>query len=299
MKEKEFDELYGRYLDVSSVEDKALDISYGPYERNQLDIYYPEKGQAPYPVIVFYHGGGFFKGDKRRYQLKPALAGLEYGYAVVSVNYRLIQTDSLPAAIWDAKAAVRFLKGNASALRLDPDRMAVWGESAGAMLACEVGLTEGVPDLQDLTMGNPEQSTQVRAVIDWYAPVDMKEMEQARRQSGDSGMEIGGRPLNLFSFDRDGTKSEEEIYTCMDKINPLNYLGKTDSSLPAFLIEHGGEDKLVSPEQSKRLYKALQNYLPPERLVYRVIPAAVHGVEDFTNEENLEFIFSYLENWMK
>lgn len=301
MKDKEFAEMYGRYLDVRQIKEKILNIKYGPYERNVLDVYYPDKHESLYPAIVFIHGGGFFKGDKRRYQLKPALSGLKQGYAVISINYRLIQTDELPAAVWDAKAAIRYIRANADKLKIDANKIVVWGESAGATLACLIGLTSDIAELEDLNMGNSYQSTKVKAVVDWYAPIDIKELEKQQCKDGSTFIQ-NGRSMNMIAFDKDGRKTKEEIYLQMDKMNPLNYLRNQKDgkeTLPAFLIEHGEKDKLVPKEQSEELYKSLKECIPEDKLVYRIIENASHGVEDFSGKENLKFIFENLNKWIK
>ena len=74
-------------------------------------------------------------GDKRDAQLTPMLAGLERGYAVVSINYRMSGEATFPALVHDVKAAIRWVRANAAGYLFDPARIAVWGGSAGGYLA--------------------------------------------------------------------------------------------------------------------------------------------------------------------
>ena len=76
--------------DISHVGRKWLDLPYATLSAaQQLDIYLPNEGTGPFPVVFYVHGGGFAMGDKRDGMLAPSLVGLERGYAVVSINYRM------------------------------------------------------------------------------------------------------------------------------------------------------------------------------------------------------------------
>lgn len=296
-KAHEFNEMYGRFLDTSGIEHKVKDLRYGPYERNLLDIYYPDglddmSGER-LPLILFFHGGAFMRGDKGRYQLKPALSGIDHGFAVASANYRFASTDELPAAVKDAKCAVRYLKAHADELHIDPERVAVWGESAGATLANLIGLSVGVPALEDLSMGWGNESSSVRAVVDWYAPVDMKQGELERRRSGDPGFIIDGRQAGMVVFDRDGTKTDDEVFAAMDQMNVLRYVGD-GRELPAMFIEQGTDDQFVSPEQSQELYEALRPLMPEDKLRFKLVKGGHHGVADYETPENIAEIMTFL-----
>ena len=88
-----------------------------------LDLYCPEKVSGPLPVIVWIHTGGWSRGRKERC---PAAALVQDGYAVASIDYRLTTTAPFPAQIEDCKAAVRWLRANASTYHLDPDHIGAW-----------------------------------------------------------------------------------------------------------------------------------------------------------------------------
>ena len=110
-----------------------------------LDLYCPEKVSGSLPVIVWIHTGGWSKGRKERC---PAVALVQDGYAVASIDYRLTSTAPFPAQIEDCKAAVRWLRANASTYHLDPDHIGVWGHSAGGHLAALLGTSGGVRELE-------------------------------------------------------------------------------------------------------------------------------------------------------
>jgi hypothetical protein len=110
----------------------------------QLDLYIPtdHKGE---PLVVYVHGGGWEHGDKAGDSINPNnLQWLWQGYAMASINYRLIQHAVWPAQIEDCKAAIRWLKAHARDYGYDPDRLGVVGESAGGHLVALLGTTSGL-----------------------------------------------------------------------------------------------------------------------------------------------------------
>ncbi|MGL4942179.1 MAG: alpha/beta hydrolase fold domain-containing protein, partial [Thermoguttaceae bacterium] len=116
----------------------------GGGERQQLDLYIPKRDRGgkpferPMPAILWLHFGSWTRGSK-----EPCIPfGLGYtkkGYALVAANYRLTTTDPFPAQIEDCKSAVRWLRAHAAEYNIDPDRIGVWGVSAGGHLAALLG----------------------------------------------------------------------------------------------------------------------------------------------------------------
>ena len=121
------------------VKTKWMGISYADASSTEtLDIYLPNEGDGPFPTVIYVHGGGFEFGDANEV-ITMGLLGptLEHGYALVPINYRLSGEATFPAAIEDVKAAIRFIRANAKEYQLNPDRIALWGSSAGGSL--EIG----------------------------------------------------------------------------------------------------------------------------------------------------------------
>ena len=110
----------------------------------KLDLYLPE-GQGPFPLIIWVHGGGWTSGDKSLSANSSQIRQTTRGYAVASVNYRLSQEAKFPAQIEDCKAAVRWLRANATQYNVDPSRVAAWGSSAGGHLVALMGTSAGEP----------------------------------------------------------------------------------------------------------------------------------------------------------
>ena len=173
-------------MDVSGVKRKFLDLPYveGSTLKNQmLDIYLPDEGEGPFPVIIFIHGGAFWGGDKQDTQCIYLMNGIRRGYAVVSVNHRLSMEAKYPEPVYDVKAAIRYLRANAAKYCLDPKRFAVAGNSAGAYFAALLGTSATVAALEDQSMGNPWVDTSVQAVIGLFGVYDLVKQSQFTEDS--------------------------------------------------------------------------------------------------------------------
>ena len=151
-----------------------------------LDLYLPE-GNGPFPVVVNIHPGGFFTGDKDMVPGTPGKAMLKAGYAIASINYRLSGEATFPAAVQDAKAAVRFLRANAAKYKLNPDKIAAFGQSAGGNLASMLGTAGDVAEFDDPSLGNAGVSSRVQAVINWFGPNDFSRDGRAGQGAGMRG----------------------------------------------------------------------------------------------------------------
>ena len=176
--------LCAQVVNVDHITRKWQDIAYADQSPAQkLDIYLPETGDGPFPVILSIHGGAFSGGDKRDGQVTPMLEGLKRGYAVVSINYRLSGESIWPAQINDCKAAVRWIRANAGHYKLAADKIAAWGGSAGGHLSAMLGTSGDVAALEDLSQGNAQQSSRVQVVVDWFGPTNFLTMDELQKQS--------------------------------------------------------------------------------------------------------------------
>ncbi len=129
----------------------------------RLDLYLPaDAGSGPWPVVLWFHGQ-----PGRKYPT-PARRLTGAGYAVASVEYRSNRAARFPAPILDAKAAVRWLRANASTHLLDPNRIAAWGESAGGYLAVLLATSAGVASLDSAEAGAP--SSRIHAAVNYFGP---------------------------------------------------------------------------------------------------------------------------------
>lgn len=121
------------------------DIPYGEFELQKLDIYLPEQGDGPFPIIINVHGGGFATCDKHDFHLYPTLFALQQGFAVVAVNYRLSPAVRYPEHYFDLKRAILWVAQNGSQKNLDVNNIFLWGTSAGGNLVLQAGCKSGIP----------------------------------------------------------------------------------------------------------------------------------------------------------
>ena len=150
----------------------------GGHEQQRLDLYLPEKAEGLLPLIVWVHGGGWEAGHKED---RPAQWLVGKGYAVARIDYRLSQHGMFPAQIQDCKAAIRWLRANAAKYHLDPERVGVAGDSAGGHLVALLGTTGDVKEFEG-NLGNPEQSSRIQAVVDFYGPTDFVQLGSQLQQ---------------------------------------------------------------------------------------------------------------------
>jgi acetyl esterase/lipase len=211
-----------------------------------LDLYRPKQVSGPLPVIIFIHGGGWNRGRKENC---PAVRIVDDGYAVASVDYRLTTVAPFPAQIEDCKAAVRWLRANASKYNLDPDRIGVWGFSAGGHLAALLGTSGGVPELEG-GGDNLNVSSRVQAVLVVSGPVDF-----LRLYHDALAMPTEKTPKVLAAIKMLLGGPIDEHETTAIQASPIHYVSKDD---PPFLIIHGGEDPTVPVIQCQLLAEALK-----------------------------------------
>jgi acetyl esterase/lipase len=152
-------------------------IVYATHDGAELagDLYLPA-GAGPFPLIVNVHGGYWRRGARENYQYwGPYLA--ERGYAGFTISYRLTKPGrkTFPEAAHDVRAAVQFMRGCAKEFKLDPDRFALWGNSAGAQLAALVALAGDSPLFAGGYPQDPHAalSTGVKVLIGVYGIYDL------------------------------------------------------------------------------------------------------------------------------
>ncbi len=239
--------------------------------RNRLDVYWPPEA-APalgYPVVVYFHGGGWVDGDKSA--PLPVATWTERGYAVVAVNYRFAKGEHRIAdSIDDAEAAVRFVIDEADRWQLDPDRVGVYGHSAGGHLAAMVAQRR-VPIAAVALSGAP---TDLVALIDPTVPFfdGHRGAGSARRVAG-----LLGCASTLDSpWDDAGCQAVA--------------LAASPAQLPAgtspMLIVHGDADPVVGVDQARRLHDRLAADGTPVETV--IVPAGGH--QPFTDPEVADFL---------
>lgn len=292
-------------LDTSFIPQKFLNLSYGSKSQAQkLDLYLPQKSNQPYPVIVVYHGGAFMFGDKAMGEVQGAVDGVKRGYAVVSANYRLSGEATFPAAINDAKAVIRWVKANAKAYNLNPDKIVVWGGSAGGNIASMVGVTGSLQSIgENDNQENMQYSSNVQVVIDWFGPLDFLKMDDQFKQSSVKRRAIKGS-LVTSAPDSPESKYIGKLITLdptlTQQANPASYLHLlTPSNAPYFFIEHGDRDSLVPTQQSINFAKLLEKQIGEKKVKLEILKGADHGSDEFDSQENLQKVYEFISKALK
>jgi acetyl esterase/lipase len=283
-------------MDTSHVKRKWLDLPYAHQSPTQkLDIYLPEKGDGPFPVIFVIHGGAWMIGEKGDVQNAPMLKGLDRGYAVISINYRLSHEAIFPSQIFDCKAALRFIKANASKYSLNKEKIAAWGSSAGGHLCALLGTSPGVPELEDISMGSPKEDTVIQAVVDWYGPTeDFLKMDEELMETGSGVPDHSSQnsPESLLLG-----KLITEVPELVKFASPMTY---STSDAPFFLIQHGYQDELVPVQQSIHFAAELEKVAGKEKVVLEIFKNNVHHADPyFETDKNVNRVLDFLDQHLK
>ncbi len=258
------------------------DLEYVPggHERQKLDLYLPPQGKdaAALPLIVWVHGGAWLGGNKNSC---PAAQFLKDGFAAASINYRLSQHAIFPAQIEDCKAAIRFLRANAGQYNIDPNRIGVWGASAGGHLVALLGTTG---DVNDFDKGlNLQVSSKVHAVCDFFGPTDLTKMSDFESIMDHDAPDAPEAKLI-------GGPVQENKEACK-RANPITYISRDD---PPFLICHGDKDNLVPINQSVLLNEALKK--AGVEVTFHTVEGGGHGFRDpEVDKMVLEFFTKHLK----
>ncbi|MDG2382683.1 MAG: alpha/beta hydrolase [Pirellulaceae bacterium] len=217
---------------------EQTDIEYGNVDGHSLllDLYRPQESSQPTPGLIFIHGGAWSGGERTVYRYYTTRFA-ERGFAAATITYRLSGQANFPAAVHDAKCAVRWMRAHAEKYNIDPDRIAVIGGSAGGHLAMMVGYTENGE--MEGNGGHQGVSSRVGAVVNFYGPVDLTTEEG--KGAGAVRDFLGG------PFD--------EMPLQYKAASPISHLDKDD---PPTLIVHGTLDQTVSIQQADLLADKLK-----------------------------------------
>ena len=271
---------YGGYR-ATAVRPSFADITYSKASlRNALDIYLSPKAAKPQPLVVHVHGGGFQFGDKARPANLQDL--LEAGFAVAAINYRLSGEAIWPAQLIDVTDAIRFLHANASRYGVDPKRMAIFGQSAGAHLA--------VTATSKLT-GDGEPY--IRAAVDWFGPIDFSTMDADMAATGlgatdtDGAASFESRLIGAAVGDNPGLARQASPLHFIDQLSP-------EARLPPILIMHGAMDRAIAARQSERLRDAIAASPASGGVRLDVLPGGTHGGGDFREPEAIAAVVAFL-----
>jgi acetyl esterase/lipase len=224
--------------------------------RQKLDLYVPaEPTSSRRPLVVYIHGGGWQRGSKDQAGYLFNLIR-EKPFVGASVGYRLTDEASWPGQIHDCKAAIRWLRGNAKEHGIDPEKVAVFGISAGGHLVSMLGVTGGDKELEGTLGAHLGQSTRVTCVLDFCGPSNFLTFgsQGSSLKPDDPSSAIAKLMGGLVNDRQDVARNA----------SPVHHISSDDAP---FLLIHGDKDPLVPYAQAKELDEALEAAKIPATLL--------------------------------
>jgi acetyl esterase/lipase len=221
-----------------TAEENVVYARYGERELH-LDLFSPgEKAPALCPGVILIHGGGWRSGNRQmEWPMAQHLAA--HGYVAATVEYRLSIEAQYPAGVYDLKGAIRWMRTNAAKYNIDPQKIAVYGCSAGGTLAAFLGTTGDLKQFEG-NAGHAEKSTAVQAVVDVDGVLDFTNPAESAKDD-DPKKPSAGKSWFGASY-----KENPNIWK---EASPINYVNaKTtpilfvNSSLERF---HAGRDEVI------------------------------------------------------
>ncbi|MEV2231633.1 alpha/beta hydrolase [Streptomyces phaeochromogenes] len=262
--------------DVSVTKDLAYAAAQPPGTQGHLlDLYVP-RSDRPVPLVIFTSGSGWLADSGRTGADKVAAQVNPYGYAVAGVAIRSSGQAQFPAQLYDIKGAIRWLRANAAKYNLDPDRVAIMGDSSGGWTTAMAAVTGNIPALEG-DVGPRGPSSAVQAAVPFYPPTDFLQMDAHMPDN----CKAFNSAFGLTDCHSDARSPESRLLGCtitacparVAAANPLTYVGSRRT--PPVLILHGEQDSIVPYHQSRLLYDKLAVAGGDVRLVS--FPKAGHG----------------------
>ena len=226
-----------------------------------LHLSLPDQTGDAVPAVVLVHGGGFSEGSRGDVRFLVEALNAR-GYATAAIDYRLSGEALFPAAVQDVTSAIRWVRANAAAHGIDPDRIAVWGLSAGGNLAAMAAVTAdrgtlADPDDRPADSGDPPVTGAVQAVVAWYAPMDFGTIDA-------QGVDPGGCPDRPGLHDPADSVESRYLGAALPAAPelvrasaPATYLHGVEG-LPPFYLAHGDRDCIVPFAQTLEFADAVR-----------------------------------------
>ncbi len=211
-----------------------------------LDIYFPKEIKKLKPAVLLVFGGGWRSGDKSQ-NSAMSIELAKNGFVAVSPEYRLTLEAPYPAAVYDLKAAVRWMHANAKLYGIDTNKIAILGCSAGGQLAALVGTTNGNPHFEDHN-GSANHSAKVQAVVDIDGTLAFHHPESA--EGTVAAQWLGG----TYAQKPEIWEEAAPLNHVTDKTTPFLFL---NSSTPRF---HAGRTDMIQKMDSLHIYSEIHTF---------------------------------------
>ena len=280
-------------FDSSNIKNKYLNVSYGPLPEQLIDIYLPEEGDGPFPVIFYTHGGGWSMGSKTNGFLDGIIGAIHKGYAVISVDYRLAPHVTFPEFIFDVKSAIRWARAHAAEYNFNPELFGIAGDSAGGNIALTIGFTADRPEYSGSKYGWAGYSDGVQVVCDMFGPSILS--TDRSKFFRESGVKI--------AFKRAADKSEpyKQVFGTINEnilglFSPLNQVHK---DIPPVLILHGAIDGVVPYQHSTLLYDKIKEVCGNDRAQFILYEDINHADYRFNTQDNCDEIVRFFDRYLK
>jgi acetyl esterase/lipase len=256
------------------------DIVFGKAGEDELhlDVYKLADQKETLPGVLVIYGGAWRSGNKEIMRIFCEQF-CRAGYVVVASQYRLCPKHKFPAQVEDVKAAVRWMRANAKKLDLDPDRIGAMGASAGGHLSLMLGLMNPEDGMEG-TAGNPEQSSKVQAVVNYFGPAKFTMRDWDPKDERLLVDFLGGKL--------------DEVPDLYEKVSPTTYI---DSSDPPVITFHGTQDPLVPYSQAPLLHSMLREKGVVSQL--ELVKGAGHGWWGADLQKTQRLAIEFLDKHLK
>jgi acetyl esterase/lipase len=259
---------------------KISDVLYAQVDGHELklDIYMPASVKDA-PLLVYIHGGAWRRGSKDEL---PTEAFIENGFAVASVEFRMSSVAMFPAQIHDIKAALRYLRGNASEYGFDASKIGIYGTSSGGHLVSMVAVSNG-DAMMEGSLGNYlNESSDVQAVVSYYGASNLTSILD---QSTPHGLRVRGPALDLLIGGQPEDQKELALLA-----SPVFHV---DASSAPMLMLHGDQDPQMPINQSHELHHAYQRH--GVEVQFEVVHGAAHGGPLFVTDINNAIVKEFFD----
>jgi acetyl esterase/lipase len=248
-----------------------------------FDYAAPPEGDGPFPFILCIHAGGWQLGNKKSYRdMAKELAGR--GYVAATIEYRLTPDHKWPAQLEDVQRAVDYFRTNAAKFKIDPARVGVVGDDAGAHLALMLALTAAEKN---------QDRYKVQAVVNYFAPLDLREWHVSSSWV-ETEIRIGffkSSEQVLINFTGTGDR-KAPVFT---DVSPVCHV---TAGAPPILTFIGTEDPLIPVAQAKDFHAALKKAGATEELV--VVEGQNHDRENINHDgKAFERMYAFFDEHVK
>lgn len=282
-----------------------LDVAYADqHPRQIMDIWLPDEGDGPFPLVVFVHGGAWMFGNKRENTMPSLFKFMQQGYALACLQYRTAPESHWPLPLYDVRAAIRFLRANAEKYNLKADKIALLGNSAGGQISNVVAALNGRDIMKGKELGNPDVDDSVQCLVNFFAPSDMYAIDLT--DFGPATM-VADKTEETTTIETDGGDPMKKPHNIMlgypaldnrvlaDTASGIKYV--KDDFPPAYFL-HGLKDTVVPISQSVSMWRTVNRVCGEGHAKLEIFPEAGHGDPMMKTDEvmsrTLDFIDQYL-----